>query len=340
MTDLRIGMTAYGCEQGLGYLAKSFYDAGVIDEVVLIHHGQRPTYPSWYNDKALSITRMPIKGPEVNALLDRIDVMLFFETPFDWKFPDLCKRHGVRTVCMPMHEWFPKTRVDTFDGYLCPSLLDMEYFPGNPLFQPPVDPSTWQLRSTANTFLHNAGNIGHRNHKGTLELLKAAEFIESGLRLTIRCQDTRLFAKLLKEVPQVESNPKVDLQIGSIPYGRLFTDSDAYVAPEKFNGLSLPLQEAYAAGMLVMTTDRHPHNKWLPIEPLIPVESYHEACIGNSYFSFREATVSPQMIARTIDEWYGRDIRKYSLGAHEWGRQNSWEEKKDTFLGLMGGFVG
>ena len=340
MTDLRIGMTAYGCEQGLGYLAKSFYDAGVIDEVMLIHHGQRATYPSWYDNKALSITRMPIKGSEVNALLDRIDVMLFFETPFDWSLPALCKKHNIKTVCMPMHEWFPKTRVNTFDGYLCPSLLDMEYFPGNPLFQPPVEPNTWRLRSTANTFLHNAGNVGHRNHKGTLELLKASEFIESGLTLTIRCQDTRLFAKLLKEAPQVKSNPRVDLRIGAIPYEELFAHHDVYVAPEKFNGLSLPLQEAYAAGMLVMTTDRHPHNKWLPTEPLIPVESYHEASIGGSYFSFREATVNPQTIAKTMDDWYGKDITGYSLGAREWGKQNSWEEKKNTFLSLMKGFVG
>ena len=39
-----------------------------------------------------------------------------------------------------------------------------------------------------------------------------------------------------------------------------------FVFPEKFNGLSLPLQEARAAGMLVLATDRFPMNTWLPRE--------------------------------------------------------------------------
>jgi hypothetical protein len=333
-------MTAYATEQGLGYLAKSFYDAGVIDEVILIHHGGRPTLPEWYDNKAIPIKRMPIRGPAVDAMLDRIDVMLFFETAFDWNFPKTCKAKGVRTVCMPMYEWFPKDKTDAFDGYLCPSLLDVDYFPGSPVFQPPVDPSIWRLRGKATRFLHNSGNVGCRGHKGTLELLKAAEFIESDLTLTIRTQDAREFGRALDQVPQVKKNPRVDLQIGAIPYEDLFVGHDVLVAPEKFNGLSLPLQEAYAAGMLVMTTNRYPINTWLPAEPLIPVESYHEAAIGGGYFSFQEATVSPRAIARTMDDWYGRDIATYSRKAHEWAMANSWDAKKEAFIKLMEDFAG
>ena len=256
---MKIGMTAYATEQGLGYLAKSFYDAGVIDNVILIHHGKRETHPEWYDNRAIPITSFPIGNkPGIASMLDELDVMLFFETPFDWDFPDVCRAHNTKTICMPMYEWFPKARVNTFDLYLCPSLLDCDYFPGNPLFQPPVDPNTWKLRTTAKTFLHNAGNVGHRNHKGTLELLKSVEYIKSDLTLTIRTQDKSTFNKLLKQVPQVRDNPKVNLQLGAIPYAELFTSHDVLVAPEKFNGLSLPLQEAYAAGMLVITTDRYP----------------------------------------------------------------------------------
>ena len=53
---MKVGMVSYATEQGLGYLAKSFYDAGVIDEVLLISYtarGTRPMHPKWYNGKAV-----------------------------------------------------------------------------------------------------------------------------------------------------------------------------------------------------------------------------------------------------------------------------------------------
>lgn len=336
---MQVGMVAYATEQGLGYLAKSFYDAGIVDEVILVHHGRHPTQLEWFGGDAVPIARMPIRGPGVYALLDRVDMVLFFETAFDWDFLDVCKEHAVKTVCVPMYEWYPRDKIGVFDGYLCPSLLDAEYFPGSPMFQPPVDPSTWKLRTRANTFLHNAGNIGHRNHKGTLELLRAAEFIESDLALTIRCQNVRAFDRLLSQVPQVKKNPKVDLRPGAIPHNDLYASHDVVVIPEKFNGLSLPLQEAYAAGLLVMTTDRFPANKWLPTEPLIPMESYYEARIGEGYLPFQEAVVNPRTIARTMDEWYGRDISCLSRQGKQWAEENSWEAKKEVCLSLLKGFM-
>ena len=336
---MRIGMVAYATKQGLGYLAKSFYDAGIVDEVILIYHGRNTTYPEWYQNRAVSITRLPIRGKAVNDLLGRVDLMLFFETAFDWSFLKVCKARGVKTICMPMHEWFPVNCKNAFDGYLCPSLLDVDYFPGSPLFQPPVDPSTWKLRITAKRFLHNAGNVGHRNHKGTLELLKATEYIESDLTVTIRCQNQEKFNRLVQQVPEVESNPAVTIERGEIPYADLHKDYDAVVIPEKFNGLSLPLQEAYAAGMLVITTARYPANTWLPTEPLIPVESYHQAAITDNYLTFQEAVVNPREIAKTMDAWYDRDITGYSQKAKRWAEVNSWVAKKDTCLKLLGSFL-
>ena len=45
---MRIGMVCYAYCQGLGYLAKSFYDAGLIDEVLIYHHGGAILHPEWY----------------------------------------------------------------------------------------------------------------------------------------------------------------------------------------------------------------------------------------------------------------------------------------------------
>jgi glycosyltransferase involved in cell wall biosynthesis len=331
-------MVAYAVEQGLGYLAKSFYDAGVVQRVLIVRHGSRANYPEWYGDDGAHVDPRGFAGPEVDKFLEAVDVVLCFETIFDWKFPARCRRQGVKTVCVPMYEWFPEGQQHVFDGYLCPSVLDQDYFPGSPLFQPPVDSSTWKLRTTAKRYLHNAGNVGCHWHKGTLELLQAMAYVESDLVLTVRAQDVRELNKVLMRVPEVRSNPKVDVQPGAIPYGELFADHDVYVAPEKRNGLSLPLQEAYAAGLLVITTDRYPINTWLPREPLIPVDSVRRARIGRGYLAHEESVVSPRTIAATMDEWYGRDITEYSNYAGDWARANSWKAKRQECLRLLEGF--
>jgi len=340
MTRPRVGMLCYGTEQGLSYLAKSFYDAGVIDEVLLINYtakGTRPMHPEWYPN-AISIGSVrPMTGEGLDQVLDSLDIMLFFETPFDWDFPARCSSYGVKTVCMPMHEWYPQGKADVFDLMLCPSKLDQDYFPGSPLFQPPVDPKTWQLRTEACRFVHNAGNIGHRFHKGTLEVLKAVKHIKSDLTLTIRVQDTEYFKQLIRQTPEVEKDPRVTIERGSIPYEDLYHTHDVAVVPEKFNGLSLPLQEARAAGLLVMTTDRYPANTWLPKDPLIPVASVHKARVSGGCLEFEESVVDPKMVALMMDTWYEENLRDYSLSGLEWARANSWEVKKPLLLEMLEG---
>lgn len=341
---MKIGMTCYATEQGLGYLAKSFYDAGLISEVILIPHRCRQFHPEWYKDcPHVVLQQYPIHSmPEVRDMLSRLDIMLFFETPFDWDFPHTCRAAGVKTVMMPMHEWFPRDPARRiFDLYLCPSALDVSYFPGNPLWTPPVNPATWRQRTTVRRFLHNAGNAGSNWHKGTLELLKAVPYIRPEIRLTVRCQDCEELAKILNQAPDIRGFPQVEIVDGSIPYSELFSgDHDAYVAPEKYNGLSLPLQEARAAGLLVITTNRYPANTWLPQEPLIPVASTYQSAIGPGYIPFVSSIVHPEAIAETMNAWYGRDITEYSLQGKAWAEENSWAAKKPALMEILERLVG
>ena len=336
---LRIGMVAYSTHQGLGYLAKSFYDAGVIDDVLVVPHRAYPNHPEWYGEYATIVNPRSIRGTEVDRVLSSVDTMLFFETPFDWSFPERCHSHGVKTVCIPMYEWFPKNRLSTFSGYLCPSRLDVDYFCEyrHTPFVPPVDPASWSLRTRAVKFLHNSGHIGHRNHKGTEELLQSLQYLETDLVVTVRSQSSKTFNNFLQKMPWLKDNRHLDLQLGEVPYKEMFSGHDVYVAPEKFNGLSLPLQESYSSGLLVMASDRYPTNTWLPTEPLIPVKSYYKAAIADQYISFDEAQIDPKSIASKMDQWYGQDITAFSYAGREWAKVNSWNNKRDTFFRLMEG---
>jgi len=322
---MRIGTVCYATDQGLGILAKDWYDHHIITDVLLFRHGARKNHPEWYPPDTKMLVDRPFNGPDVDRFVRSVDAMVFFETPFDWDFPAYCRERGVRTVMVPMYEWFPDSQKhkDLFDKFICPSALDERYFPGNPVIPPPVDPTKWNLRRFARRFLHNAGNIGHRWHKGTEQIIQAVPHLDDHVDLTIRAQDTSEFRKILRKNSDVDLS-KVKVELGNRDYATLFTGFDVYVAPEKFNGLSLPLQEAANHGLAVMASDRFPVTTWLPRRCLIPVERYHEACIGRSYHKFWEAEVRPEEIARCMNELAGQDITDLSVANLLWSEENSW----------------
>lgn len=324
------GTLCYATEQGLGYLAKSFYDHGLIDRVLLFQHPNgRPTMKGWYPPDTKVLVRRPFYRyqPERNIVeqfVHSVQAMLFFETPFDWSLVAYCKKAGVKTILVPMYEWSLDRPPEKFDQIINPSLLDQDYFPEGRFLPVPVETRHWKLRKTATRFLHNGGHLGSRHHKGTEEVLQAALLVRSGLELTVRSQNLGGLKELVRKYGLNNPPPNFTLE-GAVPYERLWDDHDVLVAPEKYNGLSLPLQEAYAAGMLVLTTDRYPANTWLPKEGLLPYRHTRRARTMSGHKEFAECVVDPRDVAEKMDYWYGKSLEDYSLGALEWARQHSWE---------------
>lgn len=344
---MRVGTICYACSQGLGYLAKSFYDAGVVTDVMVFRHphGDRPSKMEWYPKGTQELVNRPFNQGQIKYWLEtnKIDVMLFFETPFDWNILRVCNHMGVRTAILAMYEWYLREPPWKPDIILAPSLLDKDYFPGGVFLPVPVAQGTWKQRTKALRFLHNAGHIGSRNHKGTVELMRAMEFVKSPLTLTIRSQNVAGLSRLTATVPKILQDRRVSIEPGEVPYESLFDGYDVLVAPEKYNGLSLPLQEARAAGMLVMASDRYPTNTWLPTcdvslrDTLIPVDRYDRAVTCRGHLEFDEAVIDPKAIAETMDSWYGQDIRDYSMGSKTWAAGQSWEVLKSKYLAALGG---
>lgn len=306
--DYRVGAIVFATEQGLGYLAKDFYNNGIIDEVFVWTHSSRKNHYDWYPNRQVD----PMK------FLRKIDTLLCFETPFDWGLVSMAKQMKRKTILMPMYECTNNPMPVKFDLILAPSLLDQKYYPESELVTVPVT-ANWKLREKAQVFVHNTGNGGLGGRNGTSEILEAMRYIESPIKLIIRTQE-----------PSFTSNdPRVEIRHGS--FDDIWSEGDVFLFPEKFNGLSLPLQEAYASGMLVMAGDRFPMNTWLPKEPLIPVKDYQKERV---YVTFDSATYDPKEIARRVDTWYNSDITKYSLMGKAWGEQNSWSKLKDNYITL------
>jgi len=311
------GAVVLATNQGLGYLAKDFYDNGLIDKVYIKQHSSRLNNPEWYKPEA--------HVKYLHELLE-CDTILFFEEAWEgWKLIPMARARGIKTVLMPMYECTRYPFPYEPDLILCPSELDYDFYKRrgkNVLYVPvPVDVE-WKERTRARVFIHNAGNGGIGGRNGTKELVEAMKYVQSDLSLIIRSQ---------VPIPPVH-DPRVRVQVGTIPPEDLWSHGDVFVFPEKFNGLSLPLQEAHAAGMLVMAGDRFPINAWLPKAPLIPVDHYTKERIS---VEFKCAHYAPETIASIMDKWYDADITKYSHAGRDWAIDNSWKRLREIYLKLL-----
>ncbi len=326
---MRIGCVGFATERGLGRLVKDFVAHGVVTDVLVVEHSTIPTQ-DWYPDAPR------IKAREVNHYHPQLqefcrgkDAMLFFETPHDWTLIDFCKSIGVRTYLVTMMECTPLNH-PVPHKYLCPSLLDVQEFAKyNHAFLPLPVEVPWRLRERAEHFIHNGGYLGIRGREGTCTLIEAMRHVKARIRLTIRVQENvdkehQLMAAM---------DPRIEYLAGTVPWESLYAEGDVAVGAQKWNGCSLPLQEAFASGLLVMNTDRFPMNTWLPKSPLVPVaQTIPGSSIGRAYRKFEESVVDPRTLAETIDAWHGRDIAEFSRMGQDWALRNSWEVLKPRWM--------
>ncbi len=328
---IKVGSIVFATDQGLGILAKSLYQNQVITHPYVFAHASRLNHFEWYPNCPVLRERRPNWGV-LREWVNTVDVMLFLETPFDWGLIPYCRDHDIPTVMMTMYECTPKQLPAIPDKFLCPSLLDLQYFPPIRSEYIPVPVEVpWRQRVKAHTFVHNAGHGGLKDRNGTIEVIKAWEYVKSPAKLVIRSQK-----------PLISStDSRVEIRIGTFPFETLYEEGDVFIFPEKFNGLSLPLQEARAAGMLVMAADRFPMNEWLPKEPLIPLSSTRMSSISPRCFDYEEAIIEPRDIAAKVDQWYGRDIANYSSGGRDYAMSMSWDiwykEYKRVLMDLVKG---
>ena len=337
---MRVGSIVLSSTQGLGILAKDFYDAGLVDEVLIKRKSKKKHNLDWYpSAKFIGCPDSDFhKGVDLAEsqkminFLSKIDLLLLFELPFFWSIYEYAREMGVKVCLMPMYEVTPLPQYP--DAFVCPSRLDQEIYKKNfPEIKsqfirvPTHSAIKWRLRKTAKTFVHNAGNGSSMDRNGTRALIDSMKYIKSPIKLLIRTQNPGLLGGLVDNL----DDPRLEVVTEEIPFDELWKTGDVFIFPERFNGLSLPIQEAFASGMMIMCGDRFPFNSWLPKDPLIPVDSYEEKHIIRGQ-PFQSAIYDPKKIAKAIDRWYGEDITEFSLRGKEWAEANSWENLKPKYI--------
>ena len=324
---MQIGSIVYATKSGLGKLARLLYTGGIIDKVMLAEHDTFESHPEWYNSQDIYVAR--------EFFLRDIDVLFLLEAPcpnpYNWELVIQAKQLGKKVVLMPMYESTPRSSLFLVDKFICPSELDLKYYDENKSVVLPVpsDPSvTWRKRKVAEKFIHNAGHGGIFRRNGTMELLEAMQYVKSPIKLDVRVQPD---AK--REVLDALKcdDDRVSIVKKHIPFDQLWSEGDVFIFPEKFNGLSLPLQEAHAAGMCVMAGDRFPINLWLPREPLIPTSGKFNLGLPWIGITIDADIIEPKKIAETIDAWYGKDISDLSERGRQWAADHTADKLRDRY---------
>lgn len=328
---MKVGTLCYATQQGLGVLAKSFVYNGVVTDPFVVLHTSRPNMDWYPGAPSAKPTDLSFRR-RVVEYVKGLDVLFMFETPFWWGVIEECRRIGVKTVLMPMYECMPQTWPAKPDLIINPSDLDQRCFPDGIRLNVPVDASTWRLRpGPVKTFVHNAGHHGLKGRNGTDELITAWPMVSQGARLILRTQASLTPKQLMTLV----DCGNVDVRLGTVPSHELYAEGDCFVFPEKFNGLSLPLQEAYAAGMVVAATKRYPNTQWLPPDPLIDVQGQRPQRAGRSTMDISEAVIDPADIATKLNRLYGGYHSYESTMGRLWAEVNDWKILKPVYLDVL-----
>ena len=325
----RLGLVARCDDSGLGSLSQDFFK-WLEPEKVLTVYGRYNNHPERFPNAIICNQGMP-NLKQIKDFLKDIDILLTFETPYNWNLISEAKKKGIKTVIIPNYEWTTANPSVEPDLWLCPSKLDYKIYSEegkNAIYLPiPIDRTRipFKLRKVAKTFIFNNGHGGSIGRNSAREMVEALARIPegTGAKFIVRSQ-VQLDAML--------TMPHTTFKFGEAKKEELFDEGDIFVFPHKFDGLSLPIQEAIAAGMPVITTDFFPFNEMLPKELLFPFDDKARAKLDEDTRTIDIHLIYPRDLADKISEFVGKDITALSMKMNELAESYSWFTLKDKYL--------
>lgn len=329
----KIGLIARADNSGLGTLSREFFDNLPVYKTLIVNNGVYAIFPDRF--KNYKVTGRDLGEKEVEWFLDGLDTLLTFETSYNPNLFRKANKKGIKTVLIPMYECTPSLETIGFPNILlCPSKLDFQFYKKyrgkTEVKYLPIPVNRKRLpfreRRIAHTFLHNAGHGGLTIRNGTNELLAAIPMIKSDVKILINSQRHISY-----------SHPKLELRIGNFEnYWDIWDKGDVFIFPHKFDGLSLPIQEALSVGMPVLTTAIFPFTTWLPKEWMFPPDEMISVRVSNTVREFIDyAVVRPETIAAKIDEYANKDISRDSQRAGNMAELISWKNLYNKYLDIL-----
>lgn len=318
---------------GLGIQSKEFFDHIPCKALVIDAHklsGQQQNL-HWFPDQPVFTMKMGLKIPfdVINEFLNGVDVLMTFETPYDYSVYDICRKRGVKTILQLNYEFLEyPSKFPPPDLFASPSLWHYDDIPGPKIFLPvPVNTSRQVPEKSPGVFLHIAGRSAIHDRNGTMTFLNSLKHVKSDITVYVRSQQ-------YFQAPRVPRNVKLFLD---------YTNKDDYwenysggvlVMPRKYGGLCLPMQEAIAMEMPVIATAISPNDTWLPANWLVPVR--HAGSFRcKQHVDFYEA--NERELALKIDEFSDQEVYETAVKkAISIKERLSWEKLLPLYHSTLG----
>lgn len=307
---------------GLGTLSYEFARHLRPKKVLLVYNERNQPFPEKYADFDTRIARGPFTDEDVNWLFDGTRTLLTFETFYDWSIVRKARTRGVKTALMTMIEMTPARGYPMMPSLLlAPSKLDYDHFKdvANDIAFLPVPVNTqalqWRKRGVAKHFIHTGSHSGMSGRKGTKILLDAMRLVKSDIKLTVYT-----WGDYKSEDPRVEMK-----QVNFKHYWQLYREGDVLVYPQGANGICLPICEAMASGMGVITTDQFPFNEYMQKRLMFKPKGFTNRPVAGGLMPVADPIIYPEAIAEKIDEIAGTDLGEESEYGKRWAEENSWD---------------
>jgi len=272
----RLGIIAYSNNSGLGVIAANFRKWLPLDSQFVIRHPIKGTYdidiPHTFGDIEATIDQL-------NEYLDicKPEVVIVVETPFNFDFFKIMHERGIKVVLIPMIDSISYEKFLSYEKYIdlvinftkVGQKIYEERWPGdgiNGIHLPyPIDTEYFcPLDVKAGyTFAHSEGWGGSGHRKGTDLIYTAYQQLQHIVKEKPtmwmhgqpgEVRHSHLQQKGMTSVQQKDLSNAIDL----------YRQGSIYVCPSRREGLGLPILEAMACGLPVITTDAAPMNEWFP----------------------------------------------------------------------------
>jgi glycosyltransferase involved in cell wall biosynthesis len=278
---MRLTIIARADLTGLGIQSRNWVRLLDPDKVVVINSrpfNHNDQHLEWYTARRNAfVVDGFIKDEQINPILNNTDVLLTFESTYNYKLLSVARARGIKTILQNNWEFtdylvnpilpFPDLLVNhsywhlddqknlwpEITGY-CPTPIFIEDF--QEVYQQNLD-KIGKVR-----FLHIAGRKTYEDRNGTQDLLEAIKLIpiECDFELVIKTQTIKVDTSDPRII--VDSSQPTDEK-------ELYRNFDAVVMPRRYAGACLPMNESLASGLPVIMTDIDPNNKILPYDWLV-----------------------------------------------------------------------